>query len=120
MILDAAMNDLIRPALYDAWHDFRPVKTPAPGAPLAPVDIVGPICESTDAFARARPMPPVAQGDLVAVMSAGAYGASQASEYNSRPRAAEVLVDGGEFAVIRPRRTYDEMLAEERAPVWRS
>jgi diaminopimelate decarboxylase len=116
VILDSAMNDLIRPALYDAWHDIRPVKTPAPDAQLSPVDIVGPVCESTDAFARNRPFPPVAAGDLVAIMSAGAYGSSQSSEYNSRPRAAEVLVDGSSYTVIRPRRSYDDMLAEERIP----
>jgi diaminopimelate decarboxylase len=116
VILDSAMNDLIRPALYDAWHDIRPVKTPSPDEPISLVDIVGPICESTDAFARGRPFPPVAAGDLVAIMSAGAYGSSQSSEYNSRPRAAEVLVDGARFTVIRPRRTYEDMLAEERIP----
>jgi diaminopimelate decarboxylase len=118
VILDAGMNDLIRPALYDAWHDIRPVKTPAANAPLAPVDVVGPVCESSDAFARARALPPVAPGDLVAIMSAGAYGAAQASEYNSRPRVAEVLVKDAAFAVVRPRRSYSDMLAEERLPEW--
>jgi diaminopimelate decarboxylase len=120
VILDAGMNDLIRPALYDAWHDIRPVKTPAPGAPLTPVDIVGPVCESSDAFARARPLPPVAPGDLVAIMSAGAYGAAQASEYNTRPRVAEVLVNGEELAIVRPRRRYEEMLGEERLADWQA
>ncbi len=118
VILDAGMNDLVRPAIYDAWHDIRPVTTPAPDAPRAPVDIVGPVCESSDAFARARPFPPVAPGDLVAIMSAGAYGAAQASEYNSRLRAAEVLVKDADFAIIRPRRTYEEMLGEERMARW--
>ncbi len=79
---------------------------------------MGPVCESSDAFARARPFPPVAPGDLVAIMSAGAYGAAQASEYNSRLRAAEVLVKDADFAIIRPRRTYEEMLGEERMARW--
>jgi diaminopimelate decarboxylase len=118
VILDAGMNDLIRPALYDAWHDIRPVKTVTKDMPLAPVDLVGPICESSDAFARARPFPPVAAGDLVAIMSAGAYGAAQASEYNSRPRAAEVLVKGDRFEIVRPRRSYEQMLGEETLAPW--
>jgi diaminopimelate decarboxylase len=118
LILDAGMNDLIRPAIYDAWHEIRPVRTPAPDAPLAPVDVVGPVCESSDVFARARPFPAVAPGDLVAIMSAGAYGSAQASEYNARRRAAEVLVKDAEWALVRPRRTYEEMLSEERMAGW--
>lgn len=118
VVLDAAMNDLIRPAMYDAWHEIRPVKTPKPGAAIEPVDVVGPICESSDQFARARPLPPVEQGDLVAIMSAGAYGASQSSEYNTRPRVAEVLVDGARWSVVRERRTYEEILGEETLASW--
>ena len=115
-VLDAAMNDLIRPAMYDAWHDIRPV-APRPGAP-ALYDVVGPICETGDTFTRERLLPPLAAGDLVAFMTAGAYGASMASEYNSRPLVAEVLVKGAEFAVIRERPSYVEMFARERLPDW--
>jgi len=115
-VLDAAMNDLIRPAMYDAYHDIRPV-APRPGAPVT-YDVVGPICETGDTFTRARLLPPLAAGDLVAFMTAGAYGASMASEYNSRPLVAEVLVNGAEFAVIRERPTYDEMLRGETLPDW--
>ena len=118
LILDAAMNDLIRPALYDAWHDIVPVIEPRADAPLAPVDVVGPVCETGDTFARDRPLPPLRPGDLVAFRSAGAYGAVMASEYNSRPLAPEVIVSGSRFDVSRPRPTYDEMLARERIPDW--
>ncbi|MCL5778462.1 diaminopimelate decarboxylase [Limibaculum sp. FT325] len=118
VILDAAMNDLVRPAMYDAWHDIVPLVEPAPGAPVAPVDVVGPVCESGDTFAKARELPPVAPGDLVAFRSAGAYGAVMASEYNTRPLVPEVLVNGAEFAVVRARPTYDEMLARDRLPPW--
>jgi diaminopimelate decarboxylase len=118
LILDAAMNDLIRPAMYDAWHDIEPVKAPAADAPLAPFDVVGPVCETGDTFARARGLPPMAPGDLVAFRSAGAYGAVMASEYNTRPLVPEVLVDGSRFDVVRARPTYDEMLARERIPDW--
>jgi diaminopimelate decarboxylase len=116
LVLDSGMNDLIRPAMYDAYHDIRPV-APRPGAPLA-YDVVGPICETGDTFTRERRLPPLAAGDLVAFMTAGAYGAAMASEYNSRPLAAEVLVRGAEFAVIRERPGYDEMLRSERLPDW--
>jgi len=118
VILDAGMNDLIRPALYDAWHEIRPVKAPAPGIALETYDIVGPICETGDTFARARPMAPVVAGDLVAILSAGAYGAAQASEYNGRRRVAEVLVTGDTFAIIRPRRDYDAMARDEQLAPW--
>jgi diaminopimelate decarboxylase len=118
LILDAAMNDLIRPAMYDAWHDIVPVAEPAPGAALAPVDVVGPVCETGDTFARARPMPPLDHGDLVAFRSAGAYGAVMASEYNTRPLAPEVLVTGSRFDIVRARPTYDEMMRRERVPDW--
>jgi diaminopimelate decarboxylase len=118
LVLDAAMNDLIRPAMYDAFHDLQPVKPPAPGAAPSPYDVVGPVCETGDTFARDRPLPPLAAGDLVAFMSAGAYGATMASEYNSRPLVAEVLVRGSEFAVVRPRPTYEQMLAREPLAPW--
>ena len=118
LIIDAAMNDLLRPAMYDAHHDIVPVTEPAPGEPQAPVDIVGPVCESGDTFARQRSMPLLQSGDLVAFRSAGAYGAVMASEYNSRPLIPEVLVRGDQFAVIRPRPGYDEMLARDTLPPW--
>jgi diaminopimelate decarboxylase len=116
LVLDAAMNDLVRPAMYDAFHDIRPVK-PRPGAPEV-YDVVGPVCESGDTFARERRLPPLEAGDLVAFMSAGAYGAAMASEYNTRPLAPEVLVRGDQYAVIRPRPTYEQILATERPAPW--
>ncbi len=118
LILDAAMNDLIRPAMYGAHHDIVPVVEPAPGAEPATYDIVGPVCESGDTFAKARPMPPVKEGDLVAFRSAGAYGAVMSSEYNSRPLIPEVLVHQHQFAVIRERPTYDEMIKRDTIPQW--
>ena len=118
MILDGAMNDLIRPAMYDAHHDIVPVIEPAPGVAPATYDIVGPVCESGDTFAKSRSMAPVAAGDLVAFRSAGAYGAVMASEYNSRPLIPEVLVHGDQFAVIRARPTYEEMIARDTLPQW--
>ena len=118
LILDAAMNDLIRPAMYEAWHDIVPVVEPAPGAETRGYDVVGPVCESGDTFAKARHMAPLAEGDLVAFRSAGAYGAVMASEYNSRALVPEVLVRGDHFAVIRPRPTYDEMIARDTLPEW--
>ncbi|HLS18743.1 MAG TPA: diaminopimelate decarboxylase [Paracoccaceae bacterium] len=118
LILDAAMNDLIRPAMYDAFHEIVPVTEPDPNAAIAPIDIVGPVCESGDTFARARPMPPIGIGGLVAFRSAGAYGATMASEYNSRPLVPEVLVTGDQFAIIRARPTYAEMLARDSLPEW--
>jgi len=118
LIVDAAMNDLVRPAMYDAHHDIVPVQEPAPASETAPVDIVGPICESGDTFTKQRPMPPLAEGDMIAFRSAGAYGAVMSSEYNSRPLIPEVLVHGDQFAVIRPRPTYDEMLKRDKIPEW--
>lgn len=114
LIIDAAMNDLIRPALYDAYHAIEPVR-PRAGA-AAPFDVVGPVCETGDRFASARPLPPIAEGDLVAIMTAGAYGAAQSSQYNSRPLAPEVLVDGARWRIIRRRPSFDEMTALERPP----
>ncbi len=118
LILDGAMNDLIRPAMYDAWHDIVPVVEPLPGVEQRPYDVVGPVCESGDTFAKGRMMPPVAAGDLVAFRSAGAYGAVMSSEYNSRPLIPEVLVKGDQFAVIRRRPTYEEMIARDSIPEW--
>jgi diaminopimelate decarboxylase len=116
LVLDAAMNDLVRPAMYDAYHDIRPVLARA-GEPLT-YDVVGPVCETGDTFTRGRPLPPLAAGDLVAFMSAGAYGAVMSSEYNTRALAPEVLVKGDAFAVIRARPTYEEMLARETRAPW--
>jgi diaminopimelate decarboxylase len=118
VILDAGMNDLLRPALYNAHHDILPVKIPEMGATRSAVDLVGPICESTDRFAKDRPMPPLKEGDLVAFMTAGAYGATLSSQYNSRPLVAEALVRGDACVVVRRRPTFDEMIALERAPDW--
>ena len=118
LILDAAMNDLIRPAMYGANHEIVPLVEPAPGAETRPFDIVGPVCETGDTFARARDMTPLAEGDLVAFRSAGAYGAVMASEYNARPLVPEVLVQGDHFAVIRARPSFDEMLARDTIPEW--
>ncbi|HEX2139550.1 MAG TPA: diaminopimelate decarboxylase [Woeseiaceae bacterium] len=117
LVLDAGMNDLPRPALYDAWHDITPV-TRATG-PATPYDIVGPVCESSDIFARGRELPQQKPGDLLAIRGTGAYGASMASTYNSRPLAAEVLVDDGRHAVIRRRQSFEEMIAGEVTnPEW--
>jgi diaminopimelate decarboxylase len=117
VVVDAAMNDLIRPALYDAYHPFVPLKEPR-GREMMIADIVGPICETSDTFATERPLALVAAGDHVAVGGAGAYGAVMSSQYNSRPLVPEVLVDGDRFAVIRDRPGYDEMLAHYRIPDW--
>jgi diaminopimelate decarboxylase len=118
VIVDAAMNDLIRPALYDAWHDIVPVRLPAPGAVLSPADVVGPVCETGDSFASGRELPPLAEGDLVALTSAGAYGAVMSSTYNSRLLVPEVLASGSRYAVIRPRPSYEAMLALDAIPDW--
>jgi diaminopimelate decarboxylase len=104
--------------MYGAHHDVVPVVEPAAGAEMAPADLVGPVCESGDTFAKARMMPPLAAGDLVAFRSAGAYGAAMSSEYNSRPLIPEVLVDRHQFAVIRARPSYDEMLNRDTIPEW--
>lgn len=118
LILDGAMNDLIRPAMYEAHHDIIPVIEPEAGAEQTPYDIVGPVCESGDTFAKGRMMPPVNTGDLVAFRSAGAYGAVMASEYNTRPLIPEVLVHGHQFAVIRSRPSFDEMINRDTIPEW--
>jgi diaminopimelate decarboxylase len=114
IVVDAAMNDLVRPSLYDAFHEIRPVQKT--GAPEIAADIVGPICESGDFLARSRQIADLAPGELIAVMSAGAYGFSMSSNYNSRPRAAEVLVCGDAFSVIRQRETCDDMVRLEAIP----
>jgi diaminopimelate decarboxylase len=119
VIVDAAMNDLVRPTLYEAHHEILPVNEPAPGAaPMTRSDVVGPVCESGDYLALGRDLPEVAPGDLIAVMSAGAYGAVQAGTYNSRLLIPEVLVKGSQFAVVRPRPSYDELIALDTLPPW--
>lgn len=118
LILDAAMNDLIRPAMYDAHHDIVPLIEAVPGDAPATYDVVGPVCESGDTFAKGREMPEMKAGDRVAFRSAGAYGAVMSSEYNSRPMIPEVLVHADQFAVIRARPTYEEMIARDTIPEW--
>jgi len=126
LVVDAAMNDLIRPALYEAWHDLKPVAGPlagpVDGAPredeLRQMDVVGPVCESADTFARARPLPPLRAGDLLAFFSAGAYGAVMSSGYNSRLPVPEVMVHGDRFAIVRRRPTFQEVLSTEQVPGW--
>jgi diaminopimelate decarboxylase len=118
VILDAGMNDLIRPTLYEAHHDIRPVREPSLAIPGIVADVVGGVCETGDFLALGRRMPPVSAGDLVAVMTAGAYGAVQGSTYNTRRLAPEVMVKGGEFAVVRPRQTFDELIGMDRMAPW--
>ena len=118
LILDAAMNDLMRPAMYDAHHDIVPVIQPGVGASVRPYDVVGPVCETGDTFVRGAQMTALAAGDLVAFRSAGAYGAVMASEYNTRPLVPEVLVSGDQFAVIRERPPVEEIIARDRIPGW--
>ena len=118
LILDAAMNDLIRPAMYDAHHDIEPVIEPQAGAERATYDVVGPVCESGDTFAKGREMAQMTAGDLVAFRSAGAYGAVMSSEYNTRPLIPEVMVNGSEFAVIRSRPSFDEIINRDTIPEW--
>lgn len=118
LIVDAAMNDLIRPTLYEAFHSIRPVRQAAAGAPRFKADVVGPVCETGDYMALDRELPDLQAGDLIAIGSAGAYGAVQASTYNTRPLVPEVLVNGDRFHVIRPRPTYEEMLALDSVPDW--
>jgi diaminopimelate decarboxylase len=118
LIVDAAMNDLVRPSMYGAHHDIVPVVEPTPGTEAAAFDIVGPVCETGDTFAKGRALTPVGPGDLIAFRSAGAYGAVMSSEYNSRPLIPEVLVNGDQFAVIRARPTFEEMLGRDTIPEW--
>ena len=118
LIVDAAMNDLIRPALYDAFHDMEPVKAPGQNLKETLYDVVGPICESGDTFAKRRTLPEMQSGDLLVMHSAGAYGASQSSQYNTRPLVPEVLVSGDEYAVIRKRPSIEDILKTEQLPEW--
>jgi diaminopimelate decarboxylase len=118
LVLDAGMNDLIRPALYDAHHDILPIVSPGPKTPIRRYDVVGPVCETADTFARDRDLPELRGNDLMAIMTAGAYGAVMASAYNARPPAAEVLVNGREWCVVRPRMTLEALIALERVPGW--
>lgn len=118
LIVDAAMNDLVRPSMYGAHHDIDPVTEAKPAHNRTLYDVVGPVCETGDTFAKARALPELAEGDLVAFRSAGAYGAVMASEYNSRPLIPEVLVKGDQFAVIRARPSFDEMLKRDTIPEW--
>ncbi|MEZ7813270.1 MAG: diaminopimelate decarboxylase [Paracoccaceae bacterium] len=118
LIVDAAMNDLVRPSMYGAHHDILPVQEATLGEPTRPYDVVGPVCETGDTFGKARPFTSVVAGDLVVFRSAGAYGAVMASEYNSRPLIPEVLVHSDNFAVIRPRPTHEEMIARDKVPEW--
>ncbi|MEM6535628.1 MAG: diaminopimelate decarboxylase, partial [Pseudomonadota bacterium] len=118
LIIDAGMNDLMRPALYQAHHDVLPLDAPAPDAPTKPYDVVGPICESTDKFAEARHLPELAAGARIAFMSCGAYGAVLSSQYNARGLVAEVLVDGDRFAVVRQRPSFEQMIELEQIPDW--
>jgi len=120
VIVDAAMNDLIRPTLYEAYHALRPVIEAGPETPRLVADVVGPVCESGDYMALARDIPEMAPGDLLAVMSAGAYGAVQAGTYNTRRLVPEVLVRGADWAVVRPRQTYEELIGLDRVPAWLS
>ncbi|MFQ5533542.1 MAG: diaminopimelate decarboxylase [Sphingomonadales bacterium] len=118
VILDGAMNDLMRPTLYDAFHRIVPLVEPSPDADFAPVDIVGPVCETGDTFAVDRMMPPLASGELVAILSTGAYSAVMSSTYNTRRLAPEILVDGDRFAVVRPRPCYDDVVNLDVMPDW--
>jgi diaminopimelate decarboxylase len=118
VIVDAAMNDLIRPTLYGAYHRVLTVREPAPGAPRETVDVVGPVCESGDVLALGRELPRLEAGDLLTLMDAGAYGAVMASAYNGRPPAPEVLMRGGAYAVVRPRLTAEALLARDVLPAW--
>ena len=118
VIVDAAMNDLIRPTLYDAYHAMWPLSEAQSKEPHVKQDVVGPVCETGDFLAKDRPLPPLGEGDLLAIMTAGAYGAVQASTYNSRLLVPEVLVNGEKWTVIRPRPSYEDMLSAEKIPSW--
>ncbi|HEY8064288.1 MAG TPA: diaminopimelate decarboxylase [Methylosinus sp.] len=118
VIVDAGMNDLVRPTLYDAWHELIPVAQAAPSHPRIIADVVGPVCETGDYIALGRSIPEPAQGDLLAILTAGAYGAVQAGTYNSRPLAPEVLVDGDKWAVVRERPSVEQLIALDSVPEW--
>jgi diaminopimelate decarboxylase len=118
LVLDAAMNDLVRPAMYEAHHDIVPVRQPPSGWEPQQYDVVGPICESSDTFAKRMTLPEIASADLVAFATAGAYGATMSSTYNGRGLAPEVLVDGDRFAIVRRRITIDEQISWDAVPEW--
>ena len=118
VVVDAAMNDLIRPTLYDAHHDIKPVVESPANVARVLADVVGPVCESGDYLALDRDMPQVAAGDLLAVMTAGAYGAVQSGTYNTRPLVPEVMVNGADYAIVRPRPCYDDVIGLDRLPPW--
>ena len=118
VVLDAAMNDLLRPAMYEAWHGVVPVGARDAVLPTSAADIVGPVCESGDTFARARALPPLMPRSRLAILDAGAYGSVMSSTYNARPLAAEVMVDGGRWSVIRARQELEALWAAERVPDW--
>ncbi|RVC21768.1 diaminopimelate decarboxylase, partial [Mesorhizobium sp. M7A.F.Ca.CA.004.04.2.1] len=118
LVVDAAMNDLIRPTLYDAFHDIRPVVQPPADTPRMMVDVVGPVCETGDYIGLDRDLPRLKAGDLIAVSTAGAYGAVQAGTYNTRLLVPEVLVDGDRFHIVRPRPTYDDLIGLDSMPDW--
>ena len=120
VIVDAGMNDLIRPTLYEAHHDIVPVREPEASSPRVRADIVGPVCETGDYLALGREIPAVAPGDLLAVMTAGAYGAVQAGTYNTRPLVPEVMVRGAAAAIVRPRQSYEALIGADRLPPWMS
>lgn len=120
IIVDAAMNDLMRPTLYEAWHEFMPVAETSRNGVEMVADVVGPVCESGDYLAKDRPMPSLAAGDLVAVMTTGAYGAVQSGTYNTRPLVPEILVKGNRFAIVRPRPSYEELLGLDRLADWQT
>jgi diaminopimelate decarboxylase len=118
LIVDAAMNDLVRPSMYGAHHDIDPLIEPTAATMPQNYDVVGPVCETGDTFAKGRPLVQLAESDLIAFRSAGAYGAVMASEYNTRPLIPEVMVRGDQFAVIRARPSIDEILARDTIPDW--
>lgn len=120
LIVDAAMNDLLRPSMYDAWHEILPVSEPAPDAEPSPVDVVGPVCESGDTFTKKRSLPPIGQDDLLVLTQTGAYGAVMASDYNSRALIPEVMVNRDAIATVRKRPTFEEMIALETLPPWQT
>jgi len=120
LVVDAAMNDLVRPAMYEAYHEIWPVTQPEVEAETTAYDVVGPICESGDTFAVGRLLPRIRPGDLVAFKTAGAYGATMSSNYNQRLLVAEVLVRGDRFSITRPRQTYEDLLGQDRRPEWLS
>jgi diaminopimelate decarboxylase len=118
VVIDAAMNDLIRPTLYEAYHEILPVQEPPPGAALDTADVVGPVCETGDYLALDRQLPELGSGDLIAIMTAGAYGAVQAGTYNTRPLVPEVLVRGEQYSVVRPRIEVEQLIAMDRIAPW--